>query len=87
MARIDNSKPDAYLDVSSPAATTCGDLLLTSDRTITFRVTAHHAQGHMNYLQIWGNRGRYAETAGGLEETIGANPMSAQNNKGFGESL
>ncbi|WP_319587826.1 hypothetical protein [uncultured Desulfobulbus sp.] len=64
MVRIDNSKPDAYLDVSSPAATTCGDLLLTSDRTITFRVTAHHAQGHMNYLQIWGNRGRYAETAG-----------------------
>ena len=42
MVRIDNSKPDAYLDVSSPAATT---------------------------------------------STIGANPMSAQNNKGFRESL
>lgn len=64
MVRIDNSKPTAFLDVITPAATTCGDLLLGADRTITFRTTAYHPQGHMDYFQIWGSRGRYAETAG-----------------------
>lgn len=64
MVRIDNSKPEAFLDVLSPATTTCGDLLLTADRTITFQATAYHAQRHMEYFQIWGSRGRYAETAG-----------------------
>lgn len=64
MVRIDNSRPTAFLDVITPAATTCGDLLLGADRTITFRATAYHAQGHMDYYQIWGTRGRYAETAG-----------------------
>lgn len=64
MVRIDNSKPTAFLDVIAPAATTCGDLLLGADRTITFRTTAYHPQGHMDYFQIWGSRGRYAETAG-----------------------
>lgn len=64
MVRIDNSKPTAFLDVLTPAATTCGDLLLAADRTITFSATAYHAQGHMDYFTIWGTRGRYAETAG-----------------------
>lgn len=64
MVRIDNSKPDAFLDVIAPAATICGDLLLTADRLITFQATAYHTQGHMDYLQIWGSRGRYAESAG-----------------------
>ena len=64
MVRIDNSRPDAFLDVLSPATTTCGDLMLTADRTIIFRATAYHVKGHMEYFQIWGSRGRYAETAG-----------------------
>ncbi|MGE4560490.1 MAG: hypothetical protein AB7E77_09830 [Desulfobulbus sp.] len=64
MVRIDNSKPDAHLDVIAPAATTCGDLLLTAERSITFQATAYQIQEHMDYFQIWGNRGRYAETAG-----------------------
>lgn len=72
MVRIDNSKPTAFLDVITPAATTCGDLLLGLDRTITFRTTAYHTQGHMDYYQIWGTRGRYAETAG--TPVIGSRP-------------
>ena len=64
MVRIDNSRPDAFLDVITPTATVCGDLLLTTDRSITFQATAHHTQGHMDYFQIWGSRGRYAESAG-----------------------
>ncbi len=68
MIRIDNGLPEAALDVISPSATVCGNLTLGVDRKITFRVTAYEADGHMYKYSIFGNRGRYAESAGATVE-------------------
>lgn len=64
MIRIDNDLPQGAIDVTSPAATVCGDLTLGVDRTITFKVTAYEADGHLHSYYIYGTRGRYAESAG-----------------------
>jgi len=64
MIRIDNDLPQGAIDVTSPAATICGDLTLGVDRTITFQVTAYDADGHLHSYYINGTRGRYAESAG-----------------------
>lgn len=61
---IDNDLPQADLDVIAPAATVCGDLSLGADRSITFRVTAYDADGHLHSYSLTGSRGRYAESAG-----------------------
>jgi hypothetical protein len=64
MIRIDNDLPQAGLDVTSPAATVCGDLTIGADRTITFRVTAYDSDGQLHSYYMYGTRGRYAESAG-----------------------
>lgn len=64
MIRIDNDLPQGDIDVSSPAATECGDLTLGADRTITFQITAYEADGHLHSYYINGTRGRRGETAG-----------------------
>ena len=68
MIRIDNGLPEAALDVISPSATVCGNLTLGANRAITFRVTAYEADGYMYKYSIFGNRGRYAESAGATVE-------------------
>lgn len=64
VVRVDNAKPQAYVDVSSPSATTCGDLNLGTDRLLTFQVTAYQENGHLLRYWLAASRGRYAESAG-----------------------
>ena len=62
--RIDNTRPDASLDIISPAVSECGYMTLGSSRDIAFRVTAHDAEGHMLRYHISCSRGKHPQTAG-----------------------
>lgn len=68
---IDNTLPQARIDVLSPAATECGLLNLGADRVLTFRITAYQENGHLLGYWISGNRGRVAENAGVVDPSRG----------------
>ncbi len=62
--RIDNSIPTASIEAVLPAPSICGMLTLAAARTITFKITAHDAEGHVLSYSLSGTRGKDAGSAG-----------------------
>ncbi len=74
VVRIDNTRPDASLDIISPAVSECGYMTLDSTRNIAFKVTAHDSEGHMLRYHISCSRGKHPQAAGSKIQTSRPDP-------------
>jgi hypothetical protein len=76
LLRIDNSLPEAAIDILAPATSTCGMVTLGAAKKLTFQVTASSSQGHMLGYTLSGTRGRAGVAAG---SAINASRPNAQS--------
>ncbi len=75
--RIDNTRPEAALDIISPAVSECGYMTLGTDRIIKFKVTAKDTEGHMLRYHVSCSRGKHPQSAGSPKH--GSRPDSDAN--------